>query len=37
MKIAVNQPNYIPWLGYFDLIDTEELGTYVKGDEDKIL
>ena len=22
MKIAVNQPNYIPWLGYFDLIDT---------------
>lgn len=21
MKIAVNQPNYIPWLGYFDLID----------------
>ena len=24
MKIAVNQPNYIPWLGYFDLIDTVE-------------
>lgn len=22
MKIAVNQPNYLPWLGYFDLIDT---------------
>ncbi len=24
MKIAVNQPNYIPWIGYFDLIDTVE-------------
>jgi len=21
MKIAINQPNYIPWIGYFDLID----------------
>ncbi len=22
IKIAVNQPNYLPWLGYFDLLDS---------------
>ncbi len=21
MKIAIAQPTYLPWLGYFDLID----------------
>jgi len=21
MKIAISQPTYLPWLGYFDLID----------------
>jgi hypothetical protein len=21
MKIAISQPTYLPWIGYFDLID----------------
>lgn len=25
MKIAINQPTYLPWLGYFDLIDQVDL------------
>lgn len=25
MKVAINQPTYLPWLGYFDLIDQVDL------------
>lgn len=25
MKIAINQPTYLPWMGYFDLIDQVDL------------
>ncbi len=25
MKVAINQPTYLPWLGYFDLIDSVDL------------
>ncbi len=25
MKIAINQPTYLPWIGYFDLIDQVDL------------
>jgi len=25
MKVAITQPNFIPWLGYFDLLDTVDL------------
>lgn len=25
MRIAITQPNYLPWLGYFDLLDVVEL------------
>lgn len=25
MKVAVTQPNYIPWIGYFDLLDEVDL------------
>lgn len=25
LKIAVNQPNFMPWLGYFDLLDSVDL------------
>src|SRR5207253_9418175 len=27
MKVAISQPTYLPWLGYFDLID--QVGAFV--------
>ncbi len=28
MRVVINQPNYIPWRGYFDLIDDADLFLY---------
>ena len=35
MKIAINQPTYFPWLGYFDLID--QVDTYIFYDDVQIV
>src|SRR5690242_14000816 len=29
MKIAISQPTYLPWLGYFDLIDQVDLFVFL--------
>ena len=35
MKIAINQPTYFPWVGYFDLID--QVDTYIFYDDVQIV
>src|SRR5436190_12519578 len=31
MRVAINQPTYLPWMGYFDLIDQVDLFVVLDG------